>query len=116
MKLFFPFFGAPCCEKMARWLSVQPFLGFSDLTLVHSPAQADLLLIVGRVSHKQAPVLQRVYHDLQNPTQVLHLKGCTTHLVDYASMRDPSKMLHIDQCISNCPIAGSQIRAALDKL
>lgn len=88
---------------MAKWLSLRPFLQIPELSLAPAACQAELLIIVGRISHKQAPVLQRTYVDLQNPTRTLHISGCNNHLVGYATLRDPTRLLPIDRILSDCP-------------
>ena len=112
-RYFFPFLGAPCCEKMAHWLNVEAFYQFSRIVLAHNSTQTDLLIIVGRISHKQAPVLHHFYSNMLYPNSVLYLKGCATHIVDYATMQNLENLIPIDKTIGSCPITFDQIKDAL---
>ena len=42
-----------------------------------SPRQADLLLVVGTISHKMAPVLKRIYDQMAEPKWVIAFGVCT---------------------------------------
>ncbi len=115
-RYFFPFLGAPCCEKMSAWLNPEAFYQFAHILLAHKAAQTDLLIIVGRISHKQAPVLQHFYANMLYPNSVLHLKGCTTHVVDYATLRHLQNVIPIDTTIDSCPMTFVEIKNALKNL
>ena len=43
-----------------------------------SPRQADLLMVVGTVTHKQAPVLLKVYEQMCEPKWVMAFGVCAT--------------------------------------
>jgi NADH-quinone oxidoreductase subunit B len=42
-----------------------------------SPRQADLLMVVGTISHRQAPILKKVYEQMAEPKWVLAFGACT---------------------------------------
>ena len=115
-RYYFPFLGAPCCEKMSLWLNVNIFCRFSHLFLAPKATQTDLLIIIGRISHKQAPVLQHFYNDMLIPNSVIHLKGCDTHAVGYASMKSLENLIPMHHSISKCPIEFAHMKAAIDKV
>src|ERR1700686_1021379 len=43
-----------------------------------SPRQADLLMVVGTITHKQAPILKRVYDQMCEPKWVVAFGVCAT--------------------------------------
>src|SRR3954470_3366507 len=43
-----------------------------------TPRQADLMMVVGTISHKQAPVLLRVYEQMCEPKWVMAFGVCAT--------------------------------------
>ena len=45
-----------------------------------TPRQADLLWVVGTITHKQAPVLLRVYEQMTEPKWVVAMGACTSAL------------------------------------
>jgi NADH:ubiquinone oxidoreductase subunit B-like Fe-S oxidoreductase len=115
-RYFFPFLGSPCCEKMLPWLNPQAFHQFAHIVLAHKSTQTDLLIVVGRISHKQAPVLQHFYANMLHPNSVLHLEGCAAHIVDYTTMRRLDNVVPIDSVIDHCPITLEEIKASLKNL
>ena len=46
-----------------------------------SPRQADLLMVVGTISHKQAPILVKVYNQMTEPKWVVAYGVCTVSVV-----------------------------------
>jgi NADH-quinone oxidoreductase subunit B len=42
-----------------------------------SPRQADLLMVVGTISHRQAPILKKVYDQIAEPKWVVAFGACT---------------------------------------
>jgi len=42
-----------------------------------SPRQADLMMVVGTISHKQAPILAKVYNQMAEPRWVMAYGVCT---------------------------------------
>ena len=41
-----------------------------------SPRQADLLMVVGTISHRQAPILKKVYDQMAEPKWVMAFGAC----------------------------------------
>ena len=87
-----------------------------------SPQHADLLVVVGRVSHKVAPVLQRVYAELARPCQVLHIdlhvaSSSTDDMpLTYASVLDLAEVLPVDVVVRGAPPRSETLVRALAAL
>src|SRR5512147_682239 len=66
-------FGTACCaiEFMGSVSSVFDISRFGSELLRFSPRQADLLLVAGTVTYKQAPVLRRIYDQMCEPKWVV---------------------------------------------
>ena len=67
-----------------------------------SPRQSDLLMVVGTVTHKQAPILLKVYEQMCEPKWVMAFGVCATSggfYQNYAALpgidkRHPGRRLH----------------------
>ena len=71
-----------------------------------SPRQADLLLVVGTVSHKQAPILMRVYEQMCLPKWVIAFGACASvggPYNNYATLQGIDRILPVDIYIPGCP-------------
>ena len=84
-----------------------------------SPRQADLLLVVGTISHKIAPVLRRVYDQMCEPKWVIAFGACTCTggLYDnYATVQGIDTILSVDVYIPGCPPRPEAVLEGLMKL
>ena len=71
-----------------------------------SPRQADVLMVVGTISHKIAPVLRRIYDQMASPKWVVAFGVCTCTggLYDnYATVQGIDTILPVDLYIPGCP-------------
>ena len=61
-----------------------------------SPRQADLLMVVGTISHKQAPILVKVYNQMTEPKWVLAFGVCAVSGGFYDNYCDRAGHRHPD--------------------
>ena len=75
----YPFVTA-CCgmEFMSAWGSHYDIARFGAEFPRFSPRQADLLMVVGTVNHKIAPILRRVYDQMCEPKWVISAGACAS--------------------------------------
>jgi NADH-quinone oxidoreductase subunit B len=71
-----------------------------------SPRQADVLMVVGTISHKIAPVLRRIYDQMVEPKWVVAFGNCTStgdFYNDYATVQGIDTIIPVDVYIPGCP-------------
>jgi len=71
-----------------------------------SPRQADLLMVVGTISQKMAPVLRRVYDQMCDPKWVVAFGVCTCtggFYDNYATVQGIDTIIPVDVYIPGCP-------------
>lgn len=107
------FFANPCCRHLCTYLQPDGFSGISCLAPAISNSSADLLIVVGQISHKQAPRLKRLYDNMLTPKLVLSLTGAHAMAANYAVLKDLWRVVPIDIQIDSCPIEKVQIEQAL---
>ena len=84
-----------------------------------SPRQCDLLLCVGTVSHKLAPVLLRIYEQMANPKWVMAFGVCTCtggFYDDYTTVQGIDTIIPVDIYVPGCPPRPETVLDGLIKL
>ena len=84
-----------------------------------SPRQADVLFVVGTVSHKLAPVLKRVYDQMTEPKWVVAFGVCTCtggFYDNYATVMGIDTIIPVDVYIPGCPPRPENVLDGLMKL
>ncbi len=84
-----------------------------------TPRQADLLWVVGTITHKQAPVLKRVYEQMAEPKWVVAFGACAASggfYDNYATVAGVDKLVPVDMYIPGCPPRPETVLDALIKL
>ena len=84
-----------------------------------SPRQADLLMVVGTISHKQAPILVKVYNQMTEPKWVVAYGVCTVSggfYDNYATVMGIDTLIPVDVYIPGCPPRPEMVIDALMKL
>jgi len=84
-----------------------------------SPRQADMLLVVGTITHKEAPVLKTVYDQMTEPKWVVAFGACAVSggiYDNYAVVQGIDRIIPVDVYIPGCPPRPETILNALIKL
>lgn len=71
-----------------------------------SPRQSDLLMVVGTITHRQAPILKKVYDQMAEPKWVVAFGACTCSggpYDNYATLQGIDTILPVDVYIPGCP-------------
>jgi len=84
-----------------------------------SPRQADVLFVVGTISHKLAPVLKRIYDQMAEPKWVVAFGVCTCtggFYDNYATVMGIDTIIPVDVYIPGCPPRPENVLDGLIKL
>lgn len=103
----FPF-GTACCaiEFMGVVSSVFDVSRFGAELVRFSPRQADLMIIAGTITYKQAPVLRRIYEQMCEPRWVIAAGACASSggFYDcYCTVPGADEIIPVDVYIAGCP-------------
>ncbi len=116
----YPFVTA-CCgmEYMAAYGSHYDGARFGAEYPRFSPRQADLLFVVGTISHKQMPILKNVYDQMADPKWVIAFGACATtggFYNNYATVQGIDTVIPVDVYIPGCPPRPEAVLDAIIKL
>jgi NADH-quinone oxidoreductase subunit B len=116
----YPFITA-CCgmEYMSAACAHWDFDRFGVGMTTFSPRQADLLFVVGTISHKEAPVLKTVYEQMCEPKWVIAFGACAVSggiYDNYAVLQGIDKIIPVDVYIPGCPPRPETVLDAIVKL
>lgn len=84
-----------------------------------TPRQSDLLMVVGTVNHKLAPVLLRIYEQMAEPKYVVAFGACASSggfYDNYTTVAGIDKIIPVDMYIPGCPPRPETVLDALLKL
>ena len=101
--------GTSCCaiEFMALGAARYDMARFGFEVTRNSPRQADLLMVLGTITYRMAPLMKRLYDQMAEPKYVIAVGGCTIsggpfrkgyHVVDGID-----KIIPVDVYIPGCP-------------
>jgi len=71
-----------------------------------SPRQSDLLMVVGTITQRQAPILKKVYDQMAEPKWVVAFGACTCSggpYNNYATVQGIDSIVPVDLYIPGCP-------------
>ena len=84
-----------------------------------SPRQADLLMVVGTISHKQAPILVKVYNQMTEPKWVFAFGVCAVSggfYNNYSVVQGIDTLIPVDVYVPGCPPRPEMVLDGLLKL
>lgn len=102
-------FGTSCCaiEFMALGAARYDMARFGFEVTRNSPRQADLIMVLGTITHRMAPVLRRLYDQMAEPKYVIAVGGCTISggpfTRSYHVVKGIDSILPVDVYIPGCP-------------
>src|SRR6478735_10607201 len=105
----FPYpFATACCAMEFMSLTMSPYDidRFGALLPRFTPRQADLLMVVGTVTVRQAPILRRVYEQMAEPKWVMSFGACTSSggpYNNYAVVQGIDTIVPVDIYVPGCP-------------
>lgn len=101
-------FGTACCaiEFMAAAASKYDISRFGAEVVRFSPRHADLMLVAGTISYKQAPILKQIYDQMPEPKWVVAMGACASSggfYDNYCTMQGIDEIIPVDYYIAGCP-------------
>jgi NADH-quinone oxidoreductase subunit B len=101
-------FATSCCgiEFMATAASHYDIARFGAERMGFSPRQCDLLMVMGTIAKKMAPVLRQVYLQMAEPRWVLSVGACASSggIFDtYSVLQGIDQVIPVDVYVPGCP-------------
>lgn len=114
-------FATSCCgiEFMATMGSHYDLARFGSERVSFSPRQADLLMVMGTIAKKMAPILKQVYEQMAEPKWVMAVGACASSggIFDtYSVLQGIDKVIPVDVYVPGCPPRPEQIIEGLMKI
>ena len=107
-------FATSCCgiEFMATMAATYDISRFGSERMSFSPRQADMLMVMGTISKKMAPILRQVYEQMAEPKWVIAVGACASSggIFDtYSVLQGIDKVIPVDVYVPGCPPRPEQI-------
>ncbi|RXJ56510.1 NADH-quinone oxidoreductase subunit B [Candidatus Marinarcus aquaticus] len=101
-------FGTACCgiEFMSVAAAKYDLSRFGAEVVRFSPRQADLMIVAGTISFKQAPVLKKIYDQMCEPKWVISMGACACSggfYDNYTTVQGIDEIIPVDEYIAGCP-------------
>ncbi len=101
--------GTSCCaiEFMTLGAARYDMARFGFEVTRNSPRQGDVLLVLGTITNKMAPLMKRLYDQLAEPKYVVAVGGCTISggpfKKSYHVVNGIDKIVPVDVYVPGCP-------------
>ena len=107
-------FATSCCgiEFMGTMGAHYDLGRFGAERLSFSPRQADLLMVMGTIAKKMAPVVQQVYEQMAEPRWVMAVGACASSggvFDTYSVLQGIDLVVPVDVYVPGCPPRPEQI-------
>lgn len=114
-------YGTACCaiEFMGAVSSYYDIARFGAEVVRFSPRQSDLLLVLGTINYKQAPVLKRIYEQMAEPKWVVAVGTCAStggFYNNYSVLQGIDQIIPVDVYVPGCPPRPEGILHAIIKI
>ncbi len=101
-------FGTACCaiEFMSVMASKYDMSRFGAEAMRFSPRQSDMMLVLGTVTNKMAPVLRTIYAQMAEPKWVISVGVCASSggmYRTYATLQGIDRVVPVDVYVPGCP-------------
>ena len=101
-------FGTACCaiEFMSTAASRYDISRFGAEVLRFSPRHADLLVVAGTITYKQAPILKQIYDQMPEPKWVVAVGACAStggFYDNYTTLQGIDEIVPVDVYVAGCP-------------
>lgn len=114
-------FATSCCgiEFMATMASTYDLARFGAERPSFSPRQADLLMVMGTIAKKMAPIVKQVYEQMAEPRWVIAVGACASSggvFDTYSVLQGIDRIVPVDVYVPGCPPRPEQILEGIIKI